>query len=73
MRPGKIAFIKEHGTPKVLDSRKRPYELQAPAQTLVRIQDLLSSDVLKFDKEGSLDVVRVRPGNVALAWYSDRM
>lgn len=70
VRPGKIAFIKEHGTPKVLESRKRPYELQAPAQVLVRIQGLLQEDVLKFDMEGSLDVVRVRPGNVALAWHN---
>ena len=75
VRPGRVAFIREAGVPRVLLSRERPYELLAPQTVLVKLCELngsgsRSADVLRFDEEGSLDLVRVRPGNVALAWHN---
>lgn len=69
VRPGNVAFITEDGAPRMLHSRTELYELQAPRTQFIRIESLLGSDALRFDQQGSLDVIRVRPGNIALAWH----
>lgn len=70
VRPGQVAFVTEEGAPRMLHSRPELYELQAPRTQFVRLESVLGSDALRFDAKCSLDVIRVRPGNICFAWHS---
>jgi hypothetical protein len=67
VRPGKVALIYENGTSQVLMQRQDPYELLRPEVEFIRIAHALD-DVIMLDTKSTLDLVRIRPGNIGLAW-----
>ena len=71
VRPGKVALIYENGEPQVLMQRQEPYELLRPEVEFIRIAHALD-DVISLDKKSTLDLVRIRPGNIGLAWEDGR-
>merc|ERR1712159_120184 len=71
VRPGHMALLFENGAPKWLPARQDPYELLQPLQEFVALGDLMQ-DVIQMDDENTLDIVRVRPGCIGLAWQDSR-
>merc|ERR1711998_38618 len=71
VRPGKIAMVYDNGQPRVLQHRMEPYELLRPQCEFVKLGNALD-DVVSLDNRSTLDLVRVRPGNIGLAWEDGR-
>lgn len=71
VRPGKIALIYDSGKPLSLHHRREFYEFMAPKEQFVRIANMMQ-DVIRFDDGNTLDIIRVRPGQVGLLWQDQQ-
>lgn len=71
VRPDKVALIYDNGNPKVLVHRAEPYELLRPQYEFIKMGQAID-DVVSLDNKSTLDLVRVRPGNIGLSWEDGR-
>jgi len=71
VRPGNVALIYDNGEPTVLPHRQDPYELLRPQCEFIKTAQVMN-DVVNLDNKSTLDLVRVRPGNIGLAWEDGR-